>query len=107
MALKTAPYKGGAVSSHGGPVVAPCQQVVQLLPPYVVVAQMLFLHDQHLEPTWGVGQPTVVPPGIQLICEGQVASCSGEVGVEVLGRGEVEQVALQGDILRGAGEAMC
>ncbi len=48
LALKAAPHKGGAVGLHRWPVVAPRQEVMQLVAPYVVVTKMLLLHEEDL-----------------------------------------------------------
>ncbi len=44
---------------------------------------------------------------MQLIGEGEVAGSDGEGGVEMLWGGEVEQVALQGEVLSGASKTLC
>ncbi len=81
--------------------------MVKLVTPHVVVPKMFLFHEEELQATWGVGEPASITPGVQLIREAKVAGGCGKGGVEVLGCGEVEEVVLQGNVLCGAGEAMC
>ena len=68
--------------------------MVEFVTPHVVVPKMFLLHEEELQAAWGIGEPAAITPGIQLVREAKVAGGCGESCVEVLGRGEIEEVAL-------------